>query len=99
MSIQATNWALTQQTVQDPTARHVLLVLANYATADGEAWPPIGALAAQTGLSESTVRRKLDVLVEARVLLRVSGALEAVVNAVGRSRCTLYQIVMEARPE
>lgn len=63
MSVQAMAWALTQQAVKEPTSRHVLVALANYAGADGcGAHPPAETLAEETGLTERTVRTKLDQL-------------------------------------
>lgn len=56
-------WALQQQETSDPTARHVLLCLANYAGADGlAAFPSTSTLARDSGLSERTIRAKLDQL-------------------------------------
>ena len=64
MSVQAMAWALEQQVVIDPTARHVLLVLANYAGKTGRsAYPSVGTLARESGLSERTVQTKLKQLV------------------------------------
>lgn len=59
-------WALDQQLVTDSSARHVLLCLANYADKAGRnAFPSTQSLAEDTGLSERTVRYKLDVLLDA----------------------------------
>jgi hypothetical protein len=55
------NWALEQRLVADASARHVLLCLANYADKVGRnAFPSAASLAEDTGLSERTVRYKLD---------------------------------------
>lgn len=63
MSVQAMAWALAQTEVKDPTARHVLLCLANYADKDGKgAFPSAGSLSVDTGLSVRTIRYKLDAL-------------------------------------
>ncbi|TFY92984.1 helix-turn-helix domain-containing protein [Pseudomonas nabeulensis] len=63
MSIQSMVWALEQQEIKDSTCRHVLLCLANYAGSDGRgAFPSALTLATDTGLSERTVRYKLDAL-------------------------------------
>lgn len=65
MSVQAMSWAIAQRIVTDPPARHVLLCLANYAGADGAAaFPSVARLVEDTGLSERTVRAKLDLLLE-----------------------------------
>ena len=55
------SWALSQRDLKDSSARHVLLCLANYAGTDGRgAFPSAHTLSADTGLSERTVRYKLD---------------------------------------
>ena len=60
------SWALEQTVVSDPTARHVLLCLANYADKSGRAaFPSAKSLSADTGLAIRTVRYKLDGLLEA----------------------------------
>lgn len=67
-------WALEQQRVTDAPARHVLLCLANYAGPDGcGAFPSTATLARDTGLSERTVRAKLDAL-QAMGLIRPGNA-------------------------
>ncbi|MCU9947524.1 helix-turn-helix domain-containing protein [Pseudomonas sp. PDM13] len=69
MSVQAMTWALAQTLVQDPTCRHVLLCLANYADKQGRnAFPAVSTLSADTGLSERTVRYKLAALKESGVI-------------------------------
>lgn len=69
MSIQAMSWALAQQIITNPAARHVLLCLANYADQDGRsAFPSVATLVSDTGLSERTVRAKLGELEKAGVL-------------------------------
>lgn len=56
-------WAIEQQLVEDPTARHVLLCLANYADKEGRhAFPSAATLAIDTGLTERAVRMKLSAL-------------------------------------
>ncbi|SNB63612.1 Helix-turn-helix domain-containing protein [Pseudomonas sp. URIL14HWK12:I8] len=65
MSVQAMTWALAipKASLENPAARHVLLCLANYAGSDGRgAFPSAGTLSQDTGLSERTVRLKLDEL-------------------------------------
>ena len=47
-----------------PTAKLVLLVLAVRANTEGQAWPSVGRLSADTGLSESSVQRALRSLAE-----------------------------------
>lgn len=69
MSVQAMSWAIEQQHVADPTARHVLLVLANYAGKTGRgAYPSVGTLARETGLSERTVQSKLKHLLSSGLI-------------------------------
>lgn len=61
-------WALAipKASLDNPAARHVLLCLANYAGSDGRgAFPSAGTLSEDTGLSERTVRLKLDELEKA----------------------------------
>jgi hypothetical protein len=41
--------------VLDPTARHVLVVVATHANRSGRAWPSMTAVAAETGLCRKTV--------------------------------------------
>lgn len=68
MSVQAMTWALAipKSSLENPAARHVLLCLANYAGSDGRgAFPSAGTLSEDTGLSERTVRLKLDELAAA----------------------------------
>lgn len=58
-------WALSlsKDCLANPTARHVLLCLANYAGPDGRgAFPSASTLSDDTGLSERTVRQKLEEL-------------------------------------
>lgn len=55
--------ALRKTDLENPAARHVLLCLANYAGSDGRgAFPSANTLSEDTGLSERTVRLKLDEL-------------------------------------
>ena len=61
MSLVAIVWSIEQRIVVNSTARHVLLCLANRATATGEAaFPSVETLQLDTGLSERTIRYKLD---------------------------------------
>lgn len=74
-------WALqiAKTQLSDSSARHVLLCLGNYASADGRgAYPSANTLSADTGLSERTVRYKLDVLEKAGFIVRGNQALAAV---------------------
>lgn len=78
MSIQSMVWALEQQEIKDSTCRHVLLCLANYAGSDGRgAFPSALTLAFDTGLSERTVRYKLDALESAGLIRRGNQSIAA----------------------
>lgn len=71
MSVQGMTWALAQRIVKDPTARHVLLCLANYVGPKGEgAFPSVATLADDTGLSSRTVQNKLRELEAMDVITR-----------------------------
>jgi len=75
------SWALSLpvQTLKDSSARHVLLCLANYAGSNGAgAFPSATTLAQDTGLSERTVRYKLDVLEESGLIKKGNQAIAAV---------------------
>lgn len=95
MSIQAMSWALEQQIVVDPAARHVLLVLANYAGEAGRAaFPSTARLARETGLSERTVKRKLGCLRAAGVIKLGNQAIAAAhISRVDR-RPTCYDLCL-----
>jgi DNA-binding transcriptional MocR family regulator len=62
MSWQATAWAVNQK-VGSPARKLLLLVLSNYADADGKCWPSQGLLAEQTGMSLDTVQRQTKKLI------------------------------------
>lgn len=69
MSVQAMSWALEQQVITAPSARHVLLCLANYAGKGGEAaFPSAKSLALDTGLSIRTVQTALEALRKSGVI-------------------------------
>lgn len=69
MSLQAMAWAIAQKRVTDPPARHVLLVLAQTASPEGEdAWRTVARLSEETGLSERTVQMKLQQLLAIGVI-------------------------------
>lgn len=81
MSVQAMSWALSLpvQTLKDSSARHVLLCLANYAGSNGTgAFPSASTLAQDTGLSERTVRYKLDDLEQSGLIKKGNQAIAAV---------------------
>lgn len=75
------SWALSLPTesLKDSSARHVLLCLANYAGSNGAgAFPSASTLAQDTGLSERTVRYKLDDLEKAGLIQKGNQAIAAV---------------------
>ncbi|VVM59656.1 helix-turn-helix domain-containing protein [Pseudomonas fluorescens] len=75
------SWALSLPTesLKDSSARHVLLCLANYAGSNGSgAFPSASTLAQDTGLSERTVRYKLDDLEKVGLIQKGNQAIAAV---------------------
>jgi hypothetical protein len=75
------SWALSLpiQSLKDSSARHVLLCLANYAGSNGAgAFPSASTLAQDTGLSERTVRYKLDDLEKSGMIQKGNQAIAAV---------------------
>ena len=75
------SWALSlpTQVLKDSSARHVLLCLANYAGSNGAgAFPSATTLAQDTGLSERTVRYKLDDLEQSGLIQKGNQAIAAV---------------------
>lgn len=89
-------WALEQQLVTDAPARHVLLCLANYADNIGRgAFPAAQTLSEDTGLSERTIRTKLDVLESQGLIKRGNQALAATyIDRVDR-RPVCYDLCLE----
>lgn len=89
------NWAMTLslETLADASARHVLLILANYAHEDGRhAFPATGTLAGRTGLSERTVRYKLDALEEQGLIRRGNQRIAAAHIERGDRRPVVYDL-------
>jgi hypothetical protein len=74
-----------RQGPKDPHQRYVLLKLADYANQDGRCWPSLGAIAIETCLSESSVRRAVKDLEK-------GGWLE-VNRGLGRSNSSQYVLV------
>lgn len=69
MSIEAMNWALSQQTGErSSAAKSVLLILANRANHEGTCFPGIKGIAEQTSLSERSVIRQVKKLTELGLL-------------------------------
>ena len=61
MTIAAIEWAFTQQ-IEIPSAKLVLLALADHANDKGHCWPSMERLQDRTGLSRATVYRAIDTL-------------------------------------
>lgn len=75
MSNAASTWAQRQRIVRDPSARHILLLLADAAWPDGSnAFRSVGTLAEESGLSERCVRQKLRHLEEVGAIARMDDA-------------------------
>ena len=89
------NWALEQREIKDATARHVLLCLANYADKDGRgAFPSVASLGEDTGLSERTIRYKLDDLLAAGLIRLGNQAIAAAYIDRHDRRPTVYDLAM-----
>ena len=85
MSVRAIEWARGRRT-GSPTAKAVLAYLAERANDDGECWPSVDLIAAETELGRRTVIRALGTLAE-------SGWLT--VTRTGKSN--LYRLAIGAR--
>lgn len=87
--------AIAQQVVTDAPARHVLLCLSNYAGVDGAgAFPSAATLALDTGLSERTVRAKLDLLEASGLIRRGNQAIVAAWVERADRRPVVYDVVL-----
>ncbi len=64
MSIQALNWALSQDQIENSGARFVLLVLANYANEMGQCYPSRETIAKKTSTSVRSVQNHINWLAE-----------------------------------
>lgn len=70
MSFQAMAWAVKQQI---PThEKFTLIMLSNYADANGKCWPSIETLCRDTGLSRPSVKRALRRLVELELIKKIT---------------------------
>jgi hypothetical protein len=88
-------WALEQQAVTDASGRHVLLCLANYADKDGRAaFPSAVTLSHDTGLSERTVRSKLDLLESQGAIVKGNQAIAAAYIERADRRPVCYDLVL-----
>lgn len=98
MSVQAMTWALAipKSSLENPAARHVLLCLANYAGSDGRgAFPSAATLSEDTGLSERTVRLKLDELAAAGWIAEGNQAIAAAYIDRRDRRPVVYDLQMK----
>ncbi|UVE57641.1 helix-turn-helix domain-containing protein [Burkholderia sp. EMB26] len=87
---------MEQQVVTDASARHVLLCLANYADHRGKAaFPSAATLVLDTGLSERTVRAKLDALEQMGVIQKGNQAVVAAYIERGDRRPVCYDLNIE----
>ncbi len=64
MSIQALNWALSQDQIENSGARFVLLVLSNYANEAGQCYPSRETIAKKTSMSVRAVQNHINWLAE-----------------------------------
>jgi hypothetical protein len=88
-------WAIEQQEIRESSARHVLLCLANYADNNGKtAFPSTATLQQDTGMSESTIRRKLDLLEELGLIVKGNQKVVAAYISRGDRRPVCYDIAM-----
>lgn len=90
------SWAIRQEVVTEPTPRHVLLVLANYAGADGEdAFPSVDRLAKETGMSARSVQRALRVLEDAGLIAMGNQRIAEAKGFAKNRTPTVYRMVMD----
>jgi hypothetical protein len=90
MSIAALNWARKQR-VGDAAGKLVLMVLADYASEDGQSWPSINTIAEVSELSSRSVIRKLERLEELKLIARSHRQ-----RANGSNASNIYQLGMPA---
>lgn len=89
-------WALEQRLVITPTARHVLLCLANYADKHGKgAFPSANSLSEDTGLSVRTVRNALEQLRDAGAIESGNQAIAAAYIDRHDRRPVVYDLAMK----
>jgi len=73
MSVRLISWVLNEvphtHADLDPTSRLILLILADHFNEhEGAAWPSLGRMANMAGVSDETVRRHLNELVERKLI-------------------------------
>lgn len=74
MSFEALNFALNVpvETLPNPAARHVLLIIASYADADGYCYPSRRRIAEKTGLSTRSIGNQLNTLETLALIDRIA---------------------------
>lgn len=82
MSIKFMNWAFEQEV--EPLARFLLVTLADFANAEGVAWPSRKTLEERTGMGRSTIRRQLRQLEDQGLIRTVSSETETGANGSNR---------------
>lgn len=98
MSIQAMSWAMSLEldALSDPAARHVLMVLANYAGEDGKAaFPSRETIRQHTGLSIRTINYKLNLLKESGFIAEGNQAIAAAYISHADRRPTVYDLLLK----
>lgn len=88
MSVHATQWALAQSA--SPSARIVLIALADYADAEGVCFPSVDALSEKSGVSPRTVKRAIAALSEAGLVRREDRRARG-----GRFIANVYRLALE----
>jgi hypothetical protein len=88
MSLRATSWAWTTQAA--PTAKFVLVALADFADEVGHCWPALSRIVEMTGFSERAVRTALRSL-EADGYLKTE-------RGDGRGHSSRYRLAINAAP-
>lgn len=84
MSVQAMAWAFDMQ-MESPSAKLVLLALANFADEEGKCWPSQERLAAMSSQSVDSVQRRLKELVELGFITTIRRARKSSVYCVAWS--------------
>lgn len=98
MSIQAMSWAMSidLEELSDPSARHVLMALANYAGEDGKAaFPSRETIRQHTGLSIRTIDYKLNLLEELGFISKGNQAIAAAYISRSDRRPTVYDLALK----
>lgn len=89
-------WAIEQQEITEPGSRFVLICLANYSDAIGKnAFPSIPRLSKDSGLSESSVRRRLHSLEKAGLIRQGNQNIAAAYIGRADRRPIVYDLVIE----